>query len=106
MGNVLQLNETDFDKTVRNSTDVYLVDFWAPWCGPCKMMAPILDEYATKQSKVKVAKVNVDENPTLAQEFGITGIPTLIVFNKGEEEHRISGVVQLNVLEQKLASYL
>lgn len=69
------------------------------------MMAPILDEYASKQTKVKVAKVNVDENPELATEFGITGIPTLIVFNKGKEDIRISGLVQLNVLEQKLSQY-
>jgi thioredoxin 1 len=69
------------------------------------MMAPILDEYASKQTKVKVAKVNVDENPDLATEFGITGIPTLIVFNKGKEDQRISGLVQLNVLEQKLSQY-
>jgi thioredoxin 1 len=69
------------------------------------MMAPILDEYAAKQTKVKVAKVNVDESPELASEFGITGIPTLIIFNKGKEDNRISGLVQLNVLEQKLANY-
>ena len=105
MGNIQQLNEADFDKNVRKSTDVYLVDFWAPWCGPCRMMAPILEEFSTKQSKIKVAKINVDENPGLAQEFDITGIPTLIVFNKGKEDQRISGLVQLNILEQKLSTY-
>ena len=105
MGNVQQLTEADFEKNVKNSSDVYLVDFWAPWCGPCRMMAPILEEYSNKQTKVKVAKVNVDENPGLAQEFGITGIPTLIVFNKGKEDQRISGLVQLNILEQKLSAY-
>lgn len=105
MSNVTQLTQADFESKVKNSNDVYLIDFWAPWCGPCRMMAPILDEYASKQTKVKVAKVNVDENPDLATEFGITGIPTLIVFNKGKEDQRISGLVQLNVLEQKLSQY-
>ncbi len=105
MSEVLHLTQADFNEKVKNSSDVYLVDFWAPWCGPCRMMAPILDEYAAKQTKVKVAKVNVDESPELASEFGITGIPTLIIFNKGKEDQRISGLVQLNVLEQKLANY-
>ena len=105
MGTILQLTTADFDQKVRNSNDVYLVDFWAPWCGPCRMMAPILEEYASKQTKVKLAKVNVDENPGLAQEFGITGIPTLIVFKNGKEDQRISGLVQLNTLEQKLSAY-
>ena len=105
MSEVLHLTQKDFNDKVKNSSDVYLVDFWAPWCGPCRMMGPILEEFALKQTKVKVAKVNVDESPTLAQEFGITGIPTLIIFKDGKEEQRISGVVQLNVLEQKLSSY-
>lgn len=105
MGTVLQLTSSDFEQKVKKSNDTYLVDFWAPWCGPCRMMGPILEEYASKQSKVVVAKVNVDENPGLAQEFGITGIPTLIVFKEGKEDQRISGLVQLNTLEQKLSSY-
>jgi len=105
MSEVLHLTQADFNDKVKNSNDVYLIDFWAPWCGPCRMMAPILDEYAAKQTKVKVAKVNVDESPDLATEFGITGIPTLIIFNKGKEDQRISGLVQLNVLEQKLSNY-
>jgi len=105
MSEVLHLTQTDFNDKVKNSSDVYLVDFWAPWCGPCRMMGPILEEYASKQTKIKVAKVNVDESPDLATEFGITGIPTLIVFNKGKEDQRISGLVQLNILEQKLSNY-
>ena len=105
MSEVLHLTQANFNDMVKNSSDVYLVDFWAPWCGPCRMMGPILDEYASKQTKIKVAKVNVDESPDLASEFGITGIPTMIVFNKGKEDQRISGLVQLNVLEQKLSNY-
>ncbi len=106
MGTVKQLNTNEFNSQVKNTNDVYLVDFWAPWCGPCRMMAPILEEFATKYNKVNVAKVNVDENPDLAQEFGITGIPTLIIFNKGKEENRISGLVQLNTLEKKMENYI
>ena len=105
MGTVLQLTAAEFEQKVKKSTGVYLVDFWAPWCGPCRMMGPILEEFALKQTKIKVGKVNVDENPTLAQEFGITGIPTMIIFKDGKENQRVSGVVQLNVLEQKLSSY-
>ena len=105
MSTLQQLTSADFEQKVKKSNDVYLVDFWAPWCGPCRMMTPILEEYASKQTKIKVGKVNVDENPGLAQEFGITGIPTLIVFKAGKEDQRISGLVQLNALEQKLSSY-
>ena len=105
MSTIRELSSSDFEKDVKNSSDTYLVDFWAPWCGPCRMMTPILEEYASKASKVKVAKVNVDDNPNLAQEFGITGIPTLIVFKSGKEDMRISGLVQLSALEEKLSTY-
>ena len=105
MSTVQQLNTNDFNTQVKGSSDVYVVDFWAPWCGPCRMMGPILEEFATKQTKIKVAKVNVDDNQDLAHEFGITGIPTIIIFNKGKEEQRISGLVQLGTLEKKVEAY-
>jgi len=105
MGTIRELSGTDFEKDVKSSSDTYLVDFWAPWCGPCIMMTPILEEYASKGTNVKVAKVNVDESPNIAQEFGITGIPTLIVFKNGKEDLRISGLVQLSALEEKLSAY-
>jgi thioredoxin 1 len=105
MANVNEFNEQEFNSNVKNGNDTYLVDFWAPWCGPCITMAPVLNEYATKQEKVKVAKVNVDENPNVAQEYGISGIPTMIVFKSGKEVDRITGMVPLNVLEEKLSSH-
>lgn len=101
---VKELNEKDFS-SILTSSDTYLVDFWAPWCGPCRMMAPILDEYAKKQDKIKVAKVNVDENPELAQKYNISGIPTLVVLKNGKEIDRVSGLMQLNALEERMSNY-
>ena len=103
--NVKQFNETEFNKDVIESGELYLIDFWAPWCGPCRMMAPILDDYSTKQSKVKVGKINVDENQDLAIKLKISGIPTMLVFQNGKEVDRIVGLLPINMLEQKLSKY-
>ena len=104
MGTVHMYNQSEFEKNVVNSEETYVVDFWAEWCAPCRMMAPILEEFANKQENIKVAKVNVDESPALSQKYGITGIPTMIVFKNGEEVKRLVGLVQLNDLEQKTSS--
>jgi thioredoxin 1 len=90
MSHVIELNNQNFEKEVSNG--VTLVDFWAPWCGPCQMMLPNLDEFAQKASGVKVAKVNVDQNMDLAQRFRIMGIPALIVFKDGQIVEQTSGV--------------
>lgn len=80
-----------------------LVDFWAPWCGPCKMMGPVLDEFADEhRERVVVAKVDVDEVPALAQRFGIRSIPTIVFFDRGEEVAHLSGVASKPALEQQL----
>ena len=87
MASPLIVNTTDaqFEEEVLNADSLVLVDYWAPWCGPCKMIAPILDDLADEyERKLKIVKVNVDENPATAQKFGVKGIPTLSLFKGGQ----------------------
>ena len=89
----LSLNQASFDAAITNSATPLLVDFWAEWCGPCKMLAPTLEDVAAEQAgKAVVAKVNIDESPELATRFGITSIPTLIVFKNGQPVKTLRGV--------------
>jgi thioredoxin 1 len=107
--NVIHTDERGFEKTVLQSTQPVVVDFWAPWCGPCRMIAPMLDELSKEyEGRLRVVKVNADENPDLLGRLGIQGIPTLIFFKDGKEAQRVVGArpkAQLTgVVEQVLAT--
>ena len=103
MKSTIELNETNFETEVLQSNQPVLVDFWAEWCGPCKMLAPALDELAVEQAgRVKVAKVNVDESPSLAARFGIQSIPTLLYFAGGELRDKSVGVVGKKAIVARL----
>lgn len=101
------LSDTTFDEEINASTEPVLVDFWAEWCGPCKMIAPILDEIAEEQAgKLKVAKLNVDEAPAVAQRFEVMSIPTMIVFRDGKPAKRLVGAKPKAALVKDLAEFL
>jgi thioredoxin 1 len=92
-GNVIELTDADFDEVVHSSDVPVLVDFWAPWCGPCKMMAPILEEIAGEYSdKAKICKLNTDDARDSAMEFGINAIPTIILFKDGQVQKKWVGL--------------
>ena len=87
----IHINNMNFQEEVMNSEKKVLLDFWAPWCGPCQMVLPIIDEIAGEHSDIKVGKINVDENPELAKRFRVMSIPTLVVMEKGEVLNRVTG---------------
>ncbi len=103
-GKVIELSEKDFDKTIKSG--LYLVDFYADWCRPCKMMQPILNEVATSYSdKITIAKINTDKNKNLSKTYRITGIPCMIIFKDGKEISRIVGYNEKEALVKKIKPY-
>jgi thioredoxin 1 len=105
--NILQLTDATFEQDVIRSSDPVLVDYWAEWCGPCKMIAPILEEIASEYSgKIKVAKLNIDDNPQTPPKYGIRGIPTLMLFKNGNVEATKVGALSKSQLTAFIDSNL
>ncbi|CAO0824109.1 thioredoxin 1 [Desulfarculales bacterium] len=106
-GNVLQVTDDTFDAEVLKSETPVLVDFWASWCGPCRAIAPVVEELSEQYAgKIKVAKINVDESPKTPGQYGIRAIPTLIMFKDGQVADQITGAVSKSLLEQALQKLL
>lgn len=93
------ITKENFDSEVLKAEGTVLVDFWATWCGPCRMLSPIVDEVASERPDVKVGKINVDEQPELAQQFGIMSIPTLLIFKNGEKVQESVGLIPKEKVE-------
>jgi thioredoxin 1 len=101
------VTQTNFDAEVLKSTQPVLVDFWAPWCGPCRMLSPIVEKVAEKHAgKAKFVKLNTDDNPNLAGQYQVSGIPCLILFKNGEPVDRIVGYVPENVVTGMLSKHV
>lgn len=104
---IIHLTDDSFDKDVLKAEGLVLVDFWAEWCGPCKMIAPILDEIATEfEGRLTIAKLNIDENPGTAPKYGIRGIPTLLLFKGGEVAATKVGALSKSQLKEFLTANL
>jgi thioredoxin 1 len=104
MSDVMEVTDSNFNTEVLQSSKPTVVDFWAPWCMPCRMMAPILDDFAKKNAdRVKVVKLNTDENPQTATTYRIMSIPSLVFFKNGQEASRVIGVRPSDALEAELA---
>lgn len=102
----LNLDDSDFTQTI-NKFPLLLVDFWAPWCGPCRMMSPIIDQVGKEyQGKLVVGKVNVDENPNISKRFEISSIPTLILFKRGQAVNNIIGSVSKSRIDEMVRMHL
>ncbi|MCX6582663.1 MAG: thioredoxin [Candidatus Aminicenantes bacterium] len=102
----IHLSDADFDNFIRNSHKPVLVDFWAQWCAPCRLMSPVLDSFAKSQGSIVVAKLDTDHNPLTSSRFQIFSIPTLILFDEGKEAKRMSGAMNLQQLESLLKPWI
>ncbi len=106
MATISALNDSTFDEVIKSSDQPVVVDFWAEWCGPCKMIAPILEEIADEEQSITVAKLNVDDSPDVAMRYQVMSIPTLIVFKDGEVAKRMVGAKGKGQLLQELGEFL
>ncbi|HEX7154191.1 MAG TPA: thioredoxin [Thermoanaerobaculia bacterium] len=103
-GGPVELSDTNFRSTIAKGR--YVVDFWAAWCGPCRMIAPVIEELAASRTDVQFAKLNVDENPQTSSQFSVRSIPLLVFFRDGMEAGRVTGAVPRGSIEQAIARFL
>lgn len=107
MADIINLNEQSFNDAITSATGPVLVDFWAPWCGPCKAIAPLLEEIAGELAgQAAITKVNVDENGNIASKYGVRAIPTLILFKDGKQVDTIVGMIGKDDLKAKIAAHV
>jgi thioredoxin 1 len=107
VGTIDTLTDSTFDEEIAGAGEPVLVDFWAEWCGPCKMIAPVLEEIAGEHAgKLRIAKLNVDDNPGVARRFDVMSIPTLIVFKDGQPARRLVGAKPKGALLEELSEFL
>ena len=99
---VLTITENNFEEEVLNSEKTVLIDFYADWCGPCKMQSPIVDKIAEERSEIKVGKINIDENPELAEKYDVMSIPTLIIIKNGQVANQFVGLTSKHEIEEAI----
>ena len=107
MSNAIDITDSTFESEVLKNDSVTVVDFWAPWCGPCRKMGPVLDEIAGEfEGKIRVAKINTDENLKTAKEYQISGLPSIVIFKNGEAKETVVGLMPKSAIVSNIEKYL